>query len=204
MPMMPQRGNMGFDTARTTYGGGGATTRATGRAFEGPNSDFLDFFKMLARRRMQPQAPPQQYMGSAPRQAPMPQQQERPGPNVKGTPAGPNDQAQRGSYKTIGGQTFLMPDPYGDVVMGYGPPVQVPQNASFQGGYGPGATSTPGLNTGYGVGTPTDVSGNPVGGGSGGGGGGGSAIEDWRRQAFISQNPYSSGLMDRFQIDSGA
>lgn len=77
---------LGQNTAGTTYGDGGATTRSTGTSFPSGNDELLNFFRELARRQMaqaqrprQPQGGPM--LGGAGRHvAPVEQRQERPGP----------------------------------------------------------------------------------------------------------------------------
>lgn len=173
---------MGRNTAQTTYGDNGATTYSRGMSFPSGNNDLLNFFKELARRQLM-RRPGMPGVGGSGIGLPVqhtpiqhaPQMQERPGPQI-GRQAAPDDVGLIGSLKSIGGSPgFYAPDQHGNVFMGYGRgTAPSPQGASFQGTYGPGAQSTPGLNTGYGTTEP-----------------GAPAIDDqsWRIQQFRSQFP---------------
>jgi hypothetical protein len=128
--MMPRAFNAP-SFASTTYGEGGANTQTQGPGFLPPSSELLNFYKQLARRQLmmrpgaalRPKGPALGAQGVIRGPA---QREADPGVQLS------QEAPAMGSYKTIAGQTFLTPDPYGKYYMGAGkPPAPIPQNAAI-------------------------------------------------------------------------
>lgn len=191
MPSFAAPQGLGLNTASTTYGDGGATTRTTGMGMPGGNDDLLNFFKELARRRMAP-----------PAAAPTPERPHVGGrglhhrPPVQG-PDGFREFAERQHmlhqlsneadestlapmhYITQAGQTYLDPDV--KRMTANQRKLFLPDSSSMQGNINVPSEASLGPDA------PPQAA---------------PAIDDdsWRRQAFLSQNPYASGLMNKFQV----
>ena len=162
-----------FGSASTTYGGGGATTRAVGPGFNAPDPGLLNFYKELARRQLAQKRGPATGPGiGRPRlggSGLRPVLGGRGGAQERPASVGYNVASEgpyaMGKYNTIAGQTYLQKgDPYGDVFLGYGyEPSRIPQGAGFEPYQQSALAGRPLVsNVGYGVGQPTNAIGQPL------------------------------------------